>query len=199
MIAIFVAGVCGVATWTFLEYVIHRWGGHDRRFRKTAFGREHLRHHIEGDYFAPTWKKVIVAVVVTGALAPIAILAAGTGPGLAYTAGMIGFYGIYEWLHRRDHTHAGVTAYGRRLRRHHFRHHLVDARTNFGVTSPVWDVVFGTYRAPGQIAVPAKLVMPWLVDPATGDVRAEYARTFVLRSSKDPAAEAGACGTLDQT
>lgn len=94
---------------------------------------------------------------------------------------MIGFYGVYELMHRRDHTHAGFTAYGRWLRRHHFRHHLVDARTNFGVTSPIWDVVFGTYRAPEQIAVPAKLVMPWLLDPATGAVRAEHADAFVLR------------------
>ena len=54
MIAIVVAAACGVVTWTLLEYVIHRWMGHDRRFRRTPFGKEHLRHHVEGGYFAPT-------------------------------------------------------------------------------------------------------------------------------------------------
>lgn len=184
MIAIVVAAVCGVVTWTWIEYVLHRWGGHDRRFRRTAFGREHSRHHAEGDYFAPTWKKAIAAAAVTAVLCPLAIMAVGVGPGAAYVAALIGFYGVYEWLHRRDHTHAGFGPYGRWLRRHHFRHHLVDARTNFGVTSPVWDVVFGTYRAPGRIVVPERLTMPWLVDPATGDVRAEHAAWYELRPER---------------
>jgi len=39
----------GAASWTLLEYVIHRWGGHDRRFRRTPFGVEHIRHHIAGN------------------------------------------------------------------------------------------------------------------------------------------------------
>jgi len=52
VIEIGVAGVSGILTWTLLEYLIHRWGGHDRRFRRTPFGKEHVRHHIEGDYFA---------------------------------------------------------------------------------------------------------------------------------------------------
>jgi len=184
VIAIVVAAVGGVLTWTLLEYVIHRWLGHDRRFRRTPFGKEHLRHHIEGDYFAPTSKKLASAVVVTAVVAPLGIVLAGTGPGLAYIAGLMGFYGIYEWLHRREHTHAGFGPYGRWLRRHHFRHHLSDARTNFGVTTPIWDFVFGTYRAPAQITVPPKLAMPWLIDPATGAVRAEHAATFALRTER---------------
>ena len=36
-----VAALLGVLSWTFLEYVIHRWMGHDRRFRRTPFGVEH--------------------------------------------------------------------------------------------------------------------------------------------------------------
>jgi hypothetical protein len=36
--------------------------------------------------------------------------------------------------------------YGRWARGHHFHHHFVDARVNYGVTSPVWDVVLRTRR-----------------------------------------------------
>ena len=171
----------GVLTWTLLEYLIHRWMGHDRRFRKSPFGVEHVRHHIEGNYFAPTWKKLLVAAVVTTILIGPAILVAGTAAGIAYVAGLISFYGMYEWLHRREHTHAGVGPYGRWCRRHHFHHHFVDGRRNHGVTTPIWDFVFGTYERPTLIRVPAKLCMQGLLDPATGTIRAEHARTYQLR------------------
>jgi hypothetical protein len=48
------------------------------------------------------------------------------------------------------------------------------------VTSPVWDVVFRTYQKVTTITVPPKLAMAWLVDPATGDVRAEHAAVYRL-------------------
>lgn len=180
MVRIASAAIAGVLTWTLLEYLIHRWMGHDRRFKKTPFGVEHVRHHIEGDYFAPTWKKLIVAAVVTLVVGVPATAVAG-GAGIAYVGGLVGFYGCYEWLHRREHTHAGIGPYGRWARRHHFHHHFVDGRTNHGVTSPIWDFVFGTYRRPAKIAVPRKLCMTWLLDPDTGTIRAAHAGTYSLR------------------
>ncbi len=171
----------GVLTWTFLEYVIHRWMGHDRRFKRTPFGVEHIRHHIEGNYFAATYKKVLVAAIVAPVVAVPAVAVAGWTCGLLYVAGFIAFYGVYELLHRREHTHAGFGWYGRFLRRHHFHHHFVDGRKNHGVTTPLWDFVFGTYQHPSQIKVPRKLCMPWLIDPATGDVHAAHAQTYSLR------------------
>jgi 4-hydroxysphinganine ceramide fatty acyl 2-hydroxylase len=172
----------GVLTWSFLEYVIHRWVGHDKRFRKSLFGGEHVRHHIEGNYFAPTWKKGIIAVVVAALLSPLAAWALGAGHGLAYVAGLMLSYGAYEVLHRREHTHPGLGAYGRWARRHHFYHHFEDAKVNHGVTSPLWDFVFGTYRRPGVIHVPARLCMSWLREPETGRVRPEHAAAYVIES-----------------
>jgi sterol desaturase/sphingolipid hydroxylase (fatty acid hydroxylase superfamily) len=179
--SMFVAALLGVLTWTFLEYVIHRWMGHDRRFRKTPFGVEHIRHHIEGNYFAPTSKKIVVAVVVTAVLIGPAIAVGGLAPGITYVVGLMSFYGLYELSHRRKHTHAARGWYGRWARRHHFHHHFVDGASNHGVTTPLWDYVFGTHQRPTIIKVPRQLAMSWLLDPATGDVRAEYRDSFVLR------------------
>ena len=172
MIALAIA--LGILSWSFLEYCIHRWLGHDKRFRGNPFGVEHIRHHAEGNYFAPSWKKALAATVVAVAIGAPALLVAGR-VGAAYIGGLIGFYGVYELLHRLEHVWAGVGPYGRWARRHHFTHHFVDARCNHGVTSPLWDLVFGTYRAPQPMVVPRKLRMPWLEDPATGDVRADWA------------------------
>jgi len=187
--AVIVAAAAGVLTWTFLEYCIHRWMGHDRRFRKTPFGVEHIRHHAEGDYFAPTWKKMSVAAFAVAILSPPAILIVGAPIGLAYVIGLISFYGVYEWHHRRDHTHPGFGPYGRWARRHHFHHHFVDARTNHGVTTPLWDLAFGTYRKATIIKVPPKLAMAWLLDPVTKAIRAEHAATYQLGKASTPSAQ----------
>ena len=184
MIGVIAAAATGVLTWTFLEYLIHRWMGHDRRFRRSPFGVEHIRHHIEGNYFAPTWKKLIAAAVFTVVIGTPAIALAGVALGSAYVAGLICFYGIYEWLHRREHTHPGIGPYGRFVRRHHFHHHFADGRTNHGVTTPIWDLVFGTYETPTIIKVPPKLCMVWLLDPATGDIRSEHRAVYELGKAR---------------
>lgn len=172
----------GIVTWSFLEYCIHRWLGHDRRFRGNIFGQEHTRHHSQGDYFAPTWKKLIAALAALGVLGVPAYLLTGM-PGVWFSVGLIGFYGFYEVLHRREHTHRGIGAYGRWARRHHFFHHFVDPRSNHGVTSPIWDFVFGTHRAPEVIPVPEKLKMIWLTDE-TGDVCADLTPFYRLRRAR---------------
>ncbi|MBK7191242.1 MAG: sterol desaturase family protein [Myxococcales bacterium] len=182
MTSLIVTFALGMFSWTFLEYVIHRWLGHDPRYRGNPFGVEHVRHHAEGNYFAPTPKKAalaaLVAVVIGG---PAAWLAGAHGA--AAVGGLLVMYGTYEVLHRREHTHAGIGRYGRWARRHHFHHHFVDPKTNHGVTTPLWDLVFGTYRTPEIIPVPAKLCMRWLLDDA-GAVRAEHAARYQLRGAR---------------
>lgn len=176
------AAAGGALAWTFLEYVIHRWLGHDGRFRGNPFGVEHVRHHAEGNYFAPTAKKLMVAAVVAVVLGlPAALL--GGEVGVAGLAGLLVAYGGYEVFHRREHTHPGIGRYGRWARAHHFHHHFVDPRTNHGVTTPLWDLVFGTYRPAALIPVPRRLAMPWLLD-GDGALRAEHADRYALRDGR---------------
>lgn len=176
-----VAVLLGVLSWSLLEYTIHRFAGHGRHARKNPFGVEHTAHHSRGDYFAPWWKKALSAGLFMAVVAPLAVALAGLGPGLAYAGGLVGFYLAYEALHRLLHVWRGVGPYARWARRHHFHHHFHDPATNHGVTSPLWDIVFGTWRRPEKVVVPPKLAMRWLRDPATGDVWPELAHDYALR------------------
>ena len=180
MMEVVLPALLGVLLWTFLEYLIHRFMGHYRPWRGNIFEQEHTRHHSQGNYFAPAWKKGGAAVLVTAILSPPAVLLVGWAPGLSFVLGFVTFYLTYELLHRLAHVHAGVGFYGRWLRRHHFHHHFVHPKMNHGVTSPIWDVVFGTYEAPAQIPVPEKLAMQWLVDPSTGDVFERHSQSYSL-------------------
>lgn len=181
LVAVLLALLSGALTWSFLEYCIHRWLGHDRRLRGNPFEQEHTRHHSQGDYFAPAYKKALAALVALALTLPPSMLLAGPLLGGTYAVGLVAFYLYYEVLHRREHTHAGIGVYGRWARRHHFYHHFVDPSMNHGVTSPIWDLVFGTYRTPGIIPVPVKLKMQWLTDPDTGEIHAPYSSWYRLR------------------
>lgn len=185
ILAVAAAAVSGALTWSLLEYVIHRFLGHGRAAKKNPFGVEHTAHHSRGHYFAPTWKKALAAALFMALVAPLAVLVMGLELGLAYAVGLVGFYCAYEVLHRRLHVSEGVGPFGRWARRHHFYHHFHDPSVNHGVTSPLWDVVFGTRKVVREaVLVPEKLAMPWLVDPASGAVHAHLAGRFALRGSR---------------
>jgi sterol desaturase/sphingolipid hydroxylase (fatty acid hydroxylase superfamily) len=167
----------GALTWSLSEYALHRWVGHDAK-SKTDFADEHRTHHAQRGYFAATSKKAAHAVPLVLAGLALGWFALGAA-GAAYVVGFAVTYVAYEALHRRLHTHGPRGPVGRYLRRHHFAHHFNGPQTNHGVTSPVWDHVFGTWRDPGVIRVPEKHAMVWLVDEA-GDARPEFAADYVV-------------------
>jgi sterol desaturase/sphingolipid hydroxylase (fatty acid hydroxylase superfamily) len=181
------AALTGVLSWSFLEYMIHRFLGHDPRTRPNPFATEHVRHHIEGGYFAPSWKKALTATIAAAVLVWPATAIAGSTIGLSFVAGFVLAYVSYELMHRREHTHPGSGVYSHWARRHHFHHHFGDPKSNLGVTSPIWDWVFGTYQKPAIIRVPRKLAMVWLVDPETCEARVEHAAHYVLGSERKTA------------
>ena len=174
----------GVASWTLLEWLIHNGLGHHGK-RRTPFGREHVRHHATTSYFAPSWKKVVAAAVVGTGLWGGTQLVLGALDAAALTAGLLVMYAAYEVIHRRCHTHAPKGRYGRWVRRHHFYHHFLDPHANHGVSTAIWDIVFGTHRrVTAPIRVPRKAKVPWLIDPATGEVRSRFAGDYEIAGGR---------------
>jgi hypothetical protein len=183
----------GALSWSASEYAIHRFVGHGPK-RKPAesllgritpaglaaeFNREHLAHHADPTYFAPTHRKLLataaVMPVMVSALAPIL----GVRRAASFGAGFAVAYGAYEVLHRRIHTHPPRGPYGRWLRRYHLFHHYKTPRKNHGVTSPAWDLVFGSKSPLERIRVPERTAPVWLTG-SDGQVRAELAHDYEI-------------------
>lgn len=178
MFTYLMALIAGMLSWSFAEYALHCWIGHHGR-GKNLFSREHLRHHGQKDYFSPARKKALAAVPVVSGLAllggltlgPVAVVYA-LSFGLGYLA--------YEWLHLRLHTHPPKGPLGRFWRRYHFYHHFHNPWKNQGVTSPIWDGVFGTRVAhEGPIVVPPRHALDWLLDEQ-GQVKDCYRQDYQL-------------------
>jgi sterol desaturase/sphingolipid hydroxylase (fatty acid hydroxylase superfamily) len=173
------AFVVGLLSWTLLEYGLHRFVFHERHLGVAA-AREHTEHHAKVSWFAPWSSKLLLAVVLLVPLVGVGLPLLGFGA-VAWAVGVVCAWLAYEWLHRRLHTHGPLNAYGRWARRHHFFHHFRDPHRNYGVSSPVWDVVFGTRVKVEQVVVPARQAehLPWLLGP-DGEVRPEVAADFAL-------------------
>lgn len=183
--------VSGGLTWTFLEWLLHGQLFHSRKLRN-PFAKEHALHHADPLHMVGWPRKLLGVAFVTGTLIVILRLASGHVEAVAFPIGLGLGYIAYESIHRIIHLRAPRTAYGRWLRLQHVQHHFHTPRSNFGVTSLVWDRVFGTnvpFTTP--LAVPERLAMPWLLDPATGRLADVYARDYVIvRRVRDVPADA---------
>ena len=175
----FTVFVVGMFSWSFVEYGMHNWNGHLCR-GKTRFSRAHLRHHADPEYEQTTQEKILQTVPIGSLVVIISSLFIGWAGGFTYLGGMLLAYLLYSYSHWASHALPPKTAYGRWMRRHHFYHHFTNSKFNHGFTSPIWDMVFGTYRAPGVIRVPRKMAMVWLVDEETQEVHPEYAADYEL-------------------
>lgn len=189
----------GGLAWTASEYAIHRFVGHGpKRTLKASlvekmtpgglaaeFNAEHLAHHANPRYFAPTPRKIRAAAVgiplVGAALTPIL----GPRRAVSFALGFGAVYGGYEVLHRWIHVRPPTTRYGRWARRHHLLHHHKTPRLNHGVTSPLWDVLTSSHVPAEKVKVPRHVAPDWMVDQR-GDVRAEFAEDYEI-VGKEPA------------
>lgn len=186
----------GALAWTAAEYCIHRFIGHGpKRTRPkgllaqltpsgiaAAFNDEHLGHHADPMYFAPTSHKLLASATVIAVAGTATSFILGPRRAWSFALGLGLTYAGYEVIHRRIHTHEGKGRYGRWLRRHHLYHHHKTPRLNHGVTTPLWDIVAGTLdKLPENepLRIPRKHAPAWALDE-NGEVLDRYKKDYVL-------------------
>jgi sterol desaturase/sphingolipid hydroxylase (fatty acid hydroxylase superfamily) len=132
-----VAPGAGLATWTLLEYLIHRFVFH----RLAPHQRHHERPADRQYWFAPLWLSLLFAAAL------LVLFAVGTGSwplaALAESGAVAGYLGyelLHVWIHSQRNGGAMLVA----LRKHHYYHHFVDDTRCYGVVTPFWDRVFGS-------------------------------------------------------
>ncbi|MEO6874740.1 MAG: sterol desaturase family protein [Opitutaceae bacterium] len=139
-IAVTVAFFVGIATWTFVEYIMHRWVLHHLTWIKD----QHAKHHDDAKALigTPTWLSLVVMLILV--LGPAATYT-DFSIALSFTAGlMLGYLG-YTLAHYVVHHWASrPNSYLFRLKQRHALHHHYDDLGNFGVSNGFWDYVFRT-------------------------------------------------------
>jgi sterol desaturase/sphingolipid hydroxylase (fatty acid hydroxylase superfamily) len=139
------AVLAGWLFFTFIEYAIHRWGYHGA---PSPLSYVHDFHHADGStlvgapFFYPL---VIISVVIAVAqlLVPFAIVAVFAGTVLVVYECQTFIHAIaHKWPGARGIRSRGTI---KRLCRHHMIHHAGDGHMNFGMSTALWDHVFGTH------------------------------------------------------
>lgn len=139
--------VAGLLTWSLTEYLLHR---HLFHLRPRGLLRARLQFMIHGlhhdDPLDPTRLVLPPVATAVGAVVFYTAFRGLLGPARAeavfafFAAG----YLLYDYIHYASHRCSPRTSIGRALKRNHMLHHWATPDARWGVSSPLWDHVFGT-------------------------------------------------------
>lgn len=132
---------------TFIEYLLHRWLFHfvpkTQKQRLQVF----LLHGYHHEFMNDPMRLVLPPIGIW----PVAIIFAVVwyfvfgAYWLPIYAGTAAGYIAYDWTHYYTHYFNPRGGIGRWLKRYHMLHHHDSPNHRYGITSPFWDLVFGTY------------------------------------------------------
>ncbi|MEO5673486.1 MAG: sterol desaturase family protein [Chitinophagales bacterium] len=136
----------GMFFWTFFEYIMHRFVFHIHsekpRVQKLIYTAHGVHHEYPRDkdrLFLPPVPSLIVASVVF-TLFHFAL----NNNAFLFFPGFVFGYLIYGSMHYAIHAMAPPFKFMKSWWRYHHLHHYMDDEKGFGVSSPLWDHVFGT-------------------------------------------------------
>ncbi len=142
--------VIGFMAWGFLEYLLHRWLLHGVL---VAPRREHAKHHSAPSATVSTPFVVIPmgAAAICGGLA----LLLPSGVAALITFGVYAGYNyfaiVHHLLHHRPEALERSRWFAAHVRFHDAHHRRPDL--HFGISSALWDRLFGTFAQDQQVVV----------------------------------------------
>ncbi len=143
---IFLMFVAGMLFWTLFEYIAHRflfhWVAESGRAQKMVYTLHGNHHHYPRDkerLFMPPVPSLIIASVVMGLM----YLAINVHAFMFFPGFIIGYL-MYGTMHYAIHAWNPPFKWMKPLWRNHHLHHYKDEHNGFGVSSTLWDHVFGT-------------------------------------------------------
>lgn len=147
-IVIFTAGMF---FWSFFEYMIHRFAFHflaeSERAKKIVYvihGNHHEYPRDKERLFMPPVPSLILASFVFSLMYLVGYIFGYPGYAMAFFPGFIFGYLIYGSMHYAIHAWHPPFKWMKPLWRNHHLHHYKNTELGFGVSSTLWDHVFGT-------------------------------------------------------
>jgi sterol desaturase/sphingolipid hydroxylase (fatty acid hydroxylase superfamily) len=146
LLSVVMAYAGGLLIWSLLEYVAHRGSFHHvpNTSGQVAYGYlVHGVHHAYPDDSRRWVMPLVVTIPIAALIFLLFRLVLGT---IAFPVfgGFIHGYLTYDLLHYFIHRGRIPTRLGRYLRQYHLAHHYKVPDQHYGVSSPLWDIVFRT-------------------------------------------------------
>lgn len=136
----------GVFFWTFFEYIAHRFLFHLEVKSETGMKIVYIfhgsHHHYPRDktrLFMPPLPSILISGIILGLMYLFMKMNA-----LPFFAGFILGYLLYGTIHYAIHAWRPPFSWARNHWRNHHLHHYKNEHMGYGVSSTLWDHVFGT-------------------------------------------------------
>lgn len=143
--------LCGMFTWSIFEYVIHRYVFHFMAESKQAVRIVYVIHGNHHEYprdrerlFMPAVPSLLISSLIFSLMYGLAYLLGVPGSAFAFFPGFLLGYLIYGTMHYAIHAWNPPFKWMKPLWRNHHLHHYKNTEQGFGVSSTLWDHVFGT-------------------------------------------------------
>lgn len=133
----------GLIIWSFTEYFLHRFLGHEKNWSK-VFKKEHFNHHKNNDQFTKVTHKIILALAVGMIFFGASFIFLPLYSAIGMSIGFVFGYAFYEGVHQGIHSKSKLIP--KKLQVHHMEHHKKYPMANYGVITDKWDLVFRTKR-----------------------------------------------------
>lgn len=141
--------------WVLHKYALHRIVDPAKDPRGYAYMLKlHYKHH---------WEPTKIPYVFAPASGPITIFVVFLPLGAAvfrdpqqallFGFAVVTYFLTYEWLHLAHHipSYRAITAYGKLIRNAHSWHHYKNENFWWGVSNPLGDYLFGTFKDPKEV------------------------------------------------
>ncbi|KAL3739350.1 hypothetical protein ACJRO7_020717 [Eucalyptus globulus] len=143
--------IMGIFVWTFLEYSLHRFVFHintNSYWWNTIHYLIHGCHHKHPmDGLRLVFPPAGTAVLCIPFWNLVKLISTPTTTPALFAGGLLG-YVIYDCTHYYLHHGQPATDVPRNLKKYHLNHHFRVQDKGFGITSTLWDRVFGTLPPP---------------------------------------------------
>jgi len=168
----------GAILWTLTEYVIHRFTFHvprdleertneavarvqpgdavlpHLRWSEKLYFLVHGVHHL----YPNDSRRLVMPPAVS---VPLAVFfyflfgfLLGSPAALPFFAGFVGGYLAYDTTHYAVHHFRCRSRWSAHMKKIHMRHHYLNPDRNYGVSTPLWDLVLGTSGGPREARAP---------------------------------------------
>jgi len=140
--------IAGIFFWSATEYLLHRFIFHYPA--KTEFGKKihFIFHGVHHDYPHDSRRLVMppsVSIPLALFFYIIFRLVFGQYLMAPFFAGFILGYLFYDITHYAIHHFNMHSKFWAEIKNHHMLHHYQDENKGFGVSTPFWDLILGTY------------------------------------------------------
>lgn len=141
----------GAFSWSFFEYIMHRYVFHFIAESENALKIVYILHGNHHEYprdkqrlLMPPVPSIIMSAAIFLSMYAIAFLAGLSHIVFAFFPGFISGYLVYGTMHYAIHAINPPFKWMKPLWRNHHLHHYKEQEKGFGVSSTLWDHVFGT-------------------------------------------------------